>query len=873
MQMQDSPPAEIPKPSNWEPKLLIMAMGLFAAAIVVANVLIVPQFGDFYAPTDQERYWFLSQSFTYGICETLVVALIFFTAVLGFEQLRAGSAGADPILGLALVWAGTTDVIHMVLTDQILADVPRGIWERQVDVISWVWMICRSFSGIILIFGVVLVLKHKHAIASKLDMALIFIISPLLFALAYYLAYWGGTSMWLPQGALPAEIITRPWDLVPMIVYVMAAVLIFPVLYLRRRTNFTLALWLSMIPNAGAHMYMAFMSTEPFDVHFYIALLLRVVAYATAFTGMLLDHSRTYVELRVAHEDMLRAVLERDKAEENQAELEIQYTGLIESMPLAVFHKDLEGRFTFVNDRTCNMIGMEEVQILGKTDTDFFPSDLAEKYRADDENVASTGQTFEDVERFRDGDGDERWVHVMKTPLYNPAGRAIGVRGLFWDITERVRAQEIVNEERQLRSVAEESQANTIAMYYSLIESLPLGVFCKDRDGRFTYVNDRICKMLMRESDELIGKTIADVMPAEVAERYAAVDAKVIETREVHDLVEPHHGSEEGGGKVHYVIAPEMDKSGRITGVRGFFWDVTDLMDSSFDADGVDDMQQALLDERTKREQAEQASRSYEALYSSLVESLPLAMFRKDQQGRYTFANKRWCDAKNTTLGEVIGKTDFDFHPKDRADKYRQDDMRVIETRETFEAIEENTDAKGNNIHTHVLKSPIYDADGEVIGVQGMWWDVTKQVEAEKAAHRIDTLYRSLLDSLPVAIFRKDLDGKYTFANKRWCDAKHMAEGEVIGKTDFDIHPDENAQAFRDGDLRVIETGEVFEATEPNSDADGNQFRTHVLKTPIYDESGKCVGVQGMWWKMADTTSPDSAVLEHEADDTPQSDS
>ncbi|MBI1372530.1 MAG: PAS domain-containing protein [Phycisphaera sp.] len=838
--------------SNWEPKVLIASIGLLAIAAVIGNVFyLIPEIGDILEKSFNYRY--LSDSTTYSVCEALVAALVVFTAMLAFEQIRAGLPGAGPIIGLTLVWAGATDLSHMVLTDQLLSGMPRsGIPHQLIDVSSWVWVVCRTFSVMILMFGVVVVLKRKHAIATRADMVLIFITSPLLFAVSYYLAWYGATH-WIPEALLEGEPILRPWDLVPMMLWVCTAVFVLPVFYLRRRTNFTLALWLSAVPQIGAHAYLAFMSNNVFDVHFYVAQFLRVIGYFTVFVGMLLDHSRVYIELREANEDMLKAVLERDKAETTMAETEILYVGLVESLPLAVFHKDLEGRFTFVNDRLCHLVGEEEVQLIGKSDADFFPEELAQKYRSDDLAVVETGETFEDVERFISHDGREMWVHVMKNPLYNPEGRAIGIRGIFWDITDKVKAEKLAADERRLRGAAEDAQANMVAMYYGLIEALPLGVFCKDTKGRFTYVNDRMASMVDRPAAELIGKTDHDVFPKDLADRYVSVARKVIELGETHDMIEPYRSGDEASGFVHYVIAPQMDGEGHVTGVRGFFWDVTEMMEVRLTNGGTGDVQQALMDERTKREQAEASNRDFEALYSSLVETLPLAVFRKDTQGRYTFANKRWCRSKNVTLGEVIGKTDFEFHPKERADKYRQDDMRVVETREALDDIEENTDAAGNMIHVHVLKSPLYNAEGEVIGVQGMWWDVTSQVKAEEAAHAIESLYMALLESLPMAIFRKDADGRYTFANKRWCDAKGLTPQQVIGKTDYDFHPADRADKFRADDHRVMASHEPFEDTEENTDASGHTIRVHVLKSPVLDRKGNVTGVQGMWWKVDDT--------------------
>jgi PAS domain S-box-containing protein len=132
----------------------------------------------------------------------------------------------------------------------------------------------------------------------------------------------------------------------------------------------------------------------------------------------------------------------------------------------------------------------------------------------------------------------------------------------------------------------------------------------------------------------------------------------------------------------------------------------------------------------TGRKQAEQALRDSEALYHSLVETLPLNVFRKDLQSRFTFGNKLFCQTLGKPREEFIGKTDFDFYPAELAEKYRLDDRRVIEQREILNEVEEHYKPDGEKIYVQVLKTPVYDSRGEVIGTQAIFWDVTDRRRA-----------------------------------------------------------------------------------------------------------------------------------------------
>lgn len=133
---------------------------------------------------------------------------------------------------------------------------------------------------------------------------------------------------------------------------------------------------------------------------------------------------------------------------------------------------------------------------------------------------------------------------------------------------------------------------------------------------------------------------------------------------------------------------------------------------------------------REERRRAQGELRDSEALYLSLVENLPVQVLRKDLDGRFTFANRSFCELLGRPLPEVIGKTDFDFYPADLAHKYRRDDGRVVETGRLFEAFEKY-EKSGVIRDVQVMKSPVRDADGNIVGTQVVFWDVTEQKRAE----------------------------------------------------------------------------------------------------------------------------------------------
>ncbi len=157
---------------------------------------------------------------------------------------------------------------------------------------------------------------------------------------------------------------------------------------------------------------------------------------------------------RVASYDgLIVDITERKRAEAALQASEAMYQSLVESIPLHVFRKDLAGRFTFANRRFGASLDRPAEQILGKTDLDFYPPDLAEKYRADDQKVIATGAVFEDTECYQKPGGERSYVTVVKTPVYGPGQAIIGIHGIFWDVTEQKWAEEQKSQMRVARAI------------------------------------------------------------------------------------------------------------------------------------------------------------------------------------------------------------------------------------------------------------------------------------------------------------------------------------------------------------------------------------------------------------------------------------
>jgi sigma-B regulation protein RsbU (phosphoserine phosphatase) len=154
------------------------------------------------------------------------------------------------------------------------------------------------------------------------------------------------------------------------------------------------------------------------------------------------------------------------------------------------------------------------------------------------------------------------------------------------------------------------------------------------------------------------------------------------------------------------------------------------------------------VEDITQRQKAEENLRNSEALYHSLVETLPQNIFRKDLNGRFTFANRHFRKSLGRRLEDIVGKTDFDFFPAELALKYQKDDTRVLETGQTYSAVEDHRPPGRETIYVQVVKTPLYDAEGRMLGLQGLFWDITQQRRDEENIRKANALLAQSQEAL-----------------------------------------------------------------------------------------------------------------------------
>lgn len=191
--------------------------------------------------------------------------------------------------------------------------------------------------------------------------------------------------------------------------------------------------------------------------------------------------------------NLKQEIIEREKAETELFESEARLRTLVQTIPDLIWLKDTEGVYLACNKMFERFFGAEEADIIGKTDYDFVDKDLADFFREHDRKAMAAGKPSSNEEwiTFAD-DGHRALLDTIKTPMYAAGGRLIGVLGIARDITERNRAEEIIESLHRTNKV--------------ILDSVGEGIFGIDLEDRTTFINPAAANMLGIKPEDILGK-------------------------------------------------------------------------------------------------------------------------------------------------------------------------------------------------------------------------------------------------------------------------------------------------------------------------------------------------------------------------------
>jgi PAS domain S-box-containing protein len=384
--------------------------------------------------------------------------------------------------------------------------------------------------------------------------------------------------------------------------------------------------------------------------------------------------------------------------------------------------------------------------------------------------------------------------------------RSGGVVSIRTDITELKRAEEEARDSRdRIRLIA---------------DNLPASVTYFDTEQRFRFANRTAQEWYARSVEELLGRTILEIIGPEAHDRLSAnLEAALSGEAQRFEKDRAYPDGKPRVVEISYV--PHFDEDGK---VQGCF---------------------ALVNDITERKRAEQALQESEALFRAFIDNLPSEILIRDAQGRFVLVNRAWERAQGMESARAIGLRVHDVFPKDRADRFAAQDRTVLES---GQALDEEVEFQSRDGYRalRTIKFPVPDASGKVAAIGGIAINISKRRRAEIALQQSEERFRDFAEAASDWFWETDAEHRFSWLSARVEDVTGVPAEFHIGKSRLELAAD---RAERDKWRAHLET---LEARRPFRDFrylrrghDGRLQHMSSSGVPVFDAEGKFKGYRG----------------------------
>lgn len=230
-------------------------------------------------------------------------------------------------------------------------------------------------------------------------------------------------------------------------------------------------------------------------------------------------------------------------------------------------------------------------------------------------------------------------------------------------------------------------------------------------------------------------------------------------------------------------------------------------------------------------------------IYKLFLQNIPYPVWICDTDLNIIFVNKHYENINNIKSKDVIGKKNKDLFPEDTAKLYDECLLEAYNKKDTI--IFENH-INDSYIDTYVF--PMIDENSNVQGIAGISVDVSDKKQKQKELVNQKNILRTIIDTVPEAIFYKDKDCKYIGYNKAFGDVyTKLGITDIIGKTDMDILSDRDiATQFIEQDKLIMSTKKPMHFQYSSTPLYLDYRTEESIKTPIIDNFGEVLGLVGL---------------------------
>jgi len=515
---------------------------------------------------------------------------------------------------------------------------------------------------------------------------------------------------------------------------------------------------------------------------------------------------------------LLEDITERKESEEYLRKI-------VDSTSDPIYVMDRKHRYVLANDALCALAGRRREDILGKTDYDFFPKAQVDIFWKTDELVFETGQENENEEQITDSKGVTSTVVTKKTLYIDRRGDKFIV-GIVRDITSRKEA------ELALKAAHHELM--------DIIEFLPDATLVIDREKKVIAWNRAMEEMTGVKKGDILGTgDYSYAIPFYGHRRPMLIDVVLNEQPDV----EKHYDFVK---RVGNTVFGEAYVPGTYRGKGACLWSTAAPL---FAADGsVTGIIQSIRD-ISDRKKAEQELRLSEERFRVIFESAEDCIYLKDRSYRFVLANPSMERLFGVPAERIIGSSARSLYGEEIGKRSEASDDRVfageIVKRETVKPV------RNQDRIFHLVKVPVRDQSGEIVGLCGISRDITEIKQTEKKLQETLDFLKILGDTIPAPIYHMDADGRILGCNQAFASSLGLDRDSIIGKTFFEVAPEDVAQKYCETDAALLRASGVQASEASVIYADGTEHEVIFSKSSFPDAAGS-PGIVGVIFDVTD---------------------
>ncbi|MEG3903857.1 PAS domain S-box protein [Microcoleus sp. B4-C5] len=260
-------------------------------------------------------------------------------------------------------------------------------------------------------------------------------------------------------------------------------------------------------------------------------------------------------------------------------------------------------------------------------------------------------------------------------------------------------------------------------------------------------------------------------------------------------------------------------------------------------------------------ESAQQKLRDSEQKYHQILDSIADMVLVKGPKSKIVWANQAFRDYYGMTQEELQDILDAPFADPDNTLQYVRDDAFVFETGQTLQISEEPVTRYDSEVRLFsTVKTPIRNADGQIVMTVGVSRDMTERKQAEEAVKASESKYRSLVETSQDMIWSVDASGRYTFVNPAVKYIYGYEPEEMIGRPFSDFVTPEQCQKDLEVFARLFAGESIFQYETTQIAKDGSMKHLMFNAIALYDETGNFLGTTGTAADITDRKRAEAAL-------------